>query len=58
MTYNFDPDRWYKTERAFIEARFQSGAISEPEYEQALNNLDKKHHEMWKRLDGSYQIKP
>ncbi len=27
-------------------------------FRQAVEALDKKHEEMWKRLDGTYQIGP
>ena len=56
MTYNFDPDRWYETERAALEERLRSGAISESEFKNALQELDKRYEDLWKRLDGSFQI--
>jgi hypothetical protein len=56
MTYNFDPDRWYENELYFLEFRYQSGKISEPEFMQFLEELDRQHSDMWSRLDGTYQI--
>jgi hypothetical protein len=56
MTYNFDPDRWYENERAALEERWRSGAITESEFKKALQELDRRYDELWKRLDGSFQI--
>ncbi len=56
MTYNFDPDKWYENEIAFIEHSYKSGKISEQEYQASLAELGKRHEEMWRRLDGTYQI--
>jgi hypothetical protein len=56
MTYNFDPDKWLENEIAFLENSYKSGNISEPEYEASLEELGKRHEEMWRRLNGTYQI--
>jgi hypothetical protein len=56
MTYNFDPDRWYENESAFLESRYKSGEISGQEYEASLEDLGKRYEEMWNRLDGTYRI--
>ncbi len=56
MTYNFDPDRWYEMEYAALAARAQSGALSGPAFEAALADLDRRHAEMWNRLERAYQI--
>ena len=56
MTYNFDPDRWYDNEKAFLDHQYQSGEISEKAYATALKRLEGKLGEMWLRLDGSYKI--
>jgi hypothetical protein len=56
MTYNFDPDKWYENETAFLEIRYQSGKISEQEYKTSLEELGQRHEEIWRRLDGTYQI--
>ena len=56
MTYNFDPDKWLENEIAFLENSLKSGKISDQEYEAALEELNKRHEEMWNRLDGTYQL--
>ena len=58
MTYNFDPDKWYYNELFLIQAKLKSDKITQGEYDQNVATLDKKHEEMWKRLDGTYQIGP
>ncbi len=58
MTYNFDPDKWYDDELFLIQSKLKSRKISQNEYDRAVEILDRKHDEMWKRLDGTYQIKP
>ena len=39
MTYNFDPDKWYENEIAFLEKNYKSGKISEQEYKTSLEEL-------------------
>jgi len=56
MTYNFDPDRWYENEIAYLENSYKFGKISEQEYKESLEKLSSRHEEMWRRLDGTYQI--
>ena len=56
MTYNFDPDKWYENEVAFFENSYKSGKISKQEYKESLEELSNRHEEMWRRLDGTYQI--
>jgi hypothetical protein len=56
MTYNFDPDRWYEDERAILDARYKAEEISEPEYKDAVSELDRRYDEMIDRLDGTYQV--
>lgn len=56
MTYNFDPDKWYEGELAYLEARMKSGKISKEEFNKALENLEQQYEDIWKRLDGTYQI--
>ncbi|RLB93078.1 MAG: hypothetical protein DRH26_04745 [Deltaproteobacteria bacterium] len=56
MTYNFDPDKWYDNELFLIHSKLKIGEITLNEYDQAVEVLDKKQEEMWKRLDGTYQI--
>jgi hypothetical protein len=57
MTYNFDPDKWYDDELYMLKSKFKNSEITESEHEQAVESLDKKYEEMWKRLDGTYQLK-
>jgi len=57
MTYNFDPDKWYDDELSMLKSKLKNSEITESEYEQAVESLDQKYEEMWKRLDGSYQLK-
>jgi len=56
MTYNFDPDRWYENELLAIHSKYHAGEMTKKEHEGAVEELDQKHKNMWKRLDGSYQI--
>ena len=56
MTYNFDPDRWYDNEKAFLDRQYGSGEISKAAYRSALKSLEHRMEEMWVRLDGSYQL--
>ncbi len=56
MTYNFDPDKWYDNELAFLEGRLKSEKISKDAYEKELEKLYARYEEMCARLDGSYQI--
>jgi len=39
-----------------IHSKLKIGKITQNEYDQAVEVLDKKQEEMWKRLDGTYQI--
>jgi len=57
MTYNFDPDKWYDDELFLIQSKLKTGEITQDKYEQEIVTLDKKHEEMWKRLDGTYQFR-
>ena len=56
MTYNFDPDKWYDNELFLIQSKLKTGGIAQDEFNKACEILDKKYEEMWKRLDGTYQI--
>jgi hypothetical protein len=58
MTYNFDPDRWYENELASIRSRYTAGDITRSELEKAIEDLDNRYADMWKRLDGSYRVFP
>lgn len=56
MTYNFDPDKWYDNELFLIQKKLKNSEITQNEYDEAGEILDKKLEAMWTRLDGSYQI--
>ena len=56
MTYNFDPEKWYDIERDVLDRQLLKGEISPPDYESALEALERRYEEMLDRLDGSYQI--
>lgn len=56
MTYNFDPDKWYKREFDSIKARYESGAMTKTQYDEEIEKLEKKYSKMWDRLDGTYKI--
>jgi len=56
MTYNFDPDRWYENELYAIREKYKTGKMTEQEYNEAVEVLDRKHMMMWDRMDGSFQI--
>jgi len=56
MTYNFDPDKWYENELQILKLKFKSLVITEQEFKKAVEKLDKRHKDMWNRLDGTYQV--
>ena len=56
MTYNFDPEKWFESELAYLEARKKTGKMSREEYRHAIEKLEKRYEDIWNRLDGSYQI--
>jgi hypothetical protein len=56
MTYNFDPDRWYETRLAALEARLERGEIRQADYEKERSELHRRYEEILDRLDGTYQI--
>jgi hypothetical protein len=56
MTYNFDPDRWYESQKRLLENRLESGEIDEVEYQLELDELDTRYEEMVRRLDGTYTL--
>lgn len=56
MTYNFDPDKWYDNELAVLRARLGAGELTAAAFRQAQARLDRRHQEMWDRLDGSYRL--
>jgi hypothetical protein len=58
MTYNFDPDHWYDLEYTALTIRFESGELDGKAFESAVVDLDRRHDEMWRRLDRAYQLPP
>ncbi len=56
MTYNFDPDKWYDNELAFLRLKLESGQMAVQAFQDAVDALDRRHEQMWRRLDGTYQI--
>jgi hypothetical protein len=56
MTYNFDPDRWLEMHRAALNARRERGEIGEATFAEEWAELDRRHEEMVRRLDGTYEI--
>jgi hypothetical protein len=56
MTYNFDPERWYDNERAVLEKKRAEEKLSETQFEQALDDLDRRYEAMLDRLDGTYRL--
>lgn len=58
MTYNFDPDKWYDNELFLIQLKLKTNEITQNEFDKEFEILDKKHEEIWNRLDGTYQISP
>ncbi|MDA3788282.1 MAG: hypothetical protein PF503_07275 [Desulfobacula sp.] len=56
MTYNFDPDKWYDNELFMIQTKLKKNELTQEEYDLAVLALDQKIEEMWKRLDGTYQV--
>jgi len=56
VTYNFDPDQWYENQKNALDFQYHAGSLSEKEYTEALEKLDRSYEEMWKRLDGYFQI--
>lgn len=56
MTYNFDPDRWYENELAVLQQARRQGRLTQKAFEKAVDDLDRRLAEMWRRLDGSYRV--
>lgn len=56
MTYNFDPDRWYNNEIAYLKNELKQGILSEKDFQAAVAEIEKRYDQMCRRLDGTYQI--
>jgi hypothetical protein len=57
MTYNFDPDRWFENEMAWLEGQRKAGKLSARAFRQEADALEKRCATMWQRLDGTYRIR-
>ncbi len=58
MTYNFDPDKWYDNEISVLTQQLNQKKISKDNFNSEMKILEKRHEEMWDRLNGSYQVLP
>ncbi len=58
MTYNFDPDKWYDNEYDLLVFRRGQKKMTSVQFETAVADLEKRHQQMWLRLDNTYQIHP
>lgn len=56
MTYNFDPDQWFDMQRTLLEKALQEGRMNDQEFNAAIRKIEEKYNEMWKRLDGYFQL--
>lgn len=56
VTYNFDPDDWYEREKAALERKHSDGLIDDAGFAAAVEDLERRLAEMWKRLDGTYRM--
>jgi len=56
MTYNFDPERWYKNEYSVLEALHSMGDLTYDEFKKACSDLLDRYEKMISRLDGTFQI--
>lgn len=56
MTYNFDPDRWYDNELAYLDHHLKTDRITPGQYEKARDDLQERYDAMLARLDGTYRI--
>lgn len=56
VTYNFNVDRWFETQKALLDARLQRGELDAEGYRLALEDIGRRADEMLNRLDGTFQI--
>lgn len=56
MTYNFDPDKWLDIQMELLKKKLQEEVISREEYDIGVKELEERYHQMWKHLDGYFQI--
>jgi hypothetical protein len=58
LTYNFDPDRWLENNRELLEQRRHRGELTPEQFEAELAELERRHEDMVRRLDGTYRLPP
>ena len=58
MTYNFDPDTWYDNEILVLKHQLKLKNITNDQFNIEMEMLEKRHEEMWDRLNRSYQVFP
>lgn len=56
MTYNFDADKWYDNELGVLEHRLNEGEMTRSEFDDAVEDLDRRYDDMLDRLDGTYRL--
>ena len=57
MTYNFDPDRWYEDQRLRLDFLRRNGELPEDAYQASVADLDRRHEEMLRRLDNTFELR-
>mgnify|MGYP001766163195 CR=1 FL=1 len=56
MTYNFDVEAWFERERARLEVLKAGGALDEPAFAKALEELESRADAMQSSLDGTFPV--
>ena len=56
MTYNFDPDLWYRNHLDVLESRHRRGELDAEAFKAAVEKLDRDYEALVERLDGTYQL--
>ncbi len=52
---SFDPDRWYRTERALLETRRKSRDLDDARYLEALADLEWRYDEIVNRIERRFR---
>ncbi len=55
MPSYFDPDRWYRTERTILETRRERHELDEPDYSEALRDLEWRSDEIVTRIGDAFR---
>ncbi|HSK08476.1 MAG TPA: hypothetical protein VK911_02790 [Vicinamibacterales bacterium] len=58
MTYNFDPERWYEDQMARLGLEHRSGRLSDLQYEEAVQDVERRYDKLVGRLDGTFDLSP